>query len=35
MDRLLGSAEALSLVRRLSAIEPPAAAFDPTFSSDR
>ena len=33
MDRLLGAPEALSFVRRLVAIEPPAAAFDAAFSS--
>src|SRR6266545_4601615 len=33
MDRLIGAPEALSFVRRLAAIEPPAAAFDAAFSS--
>ena len=34
MDRLTGAPEALAFVRRLAAIEPPAAAFDAAFSSD-
>ena len=33
MDRLVGAPEALSFVRRLAAIEPPAAPFDAAFSS--
>jgi sugar phosphate isomerase/epimerase len=33
MDRLLGAPEALAFIRRLVAIEPPAAAFDAAFSS--
>ena len=35
MDRLLGAPEALGSVRRLAGIEPPAAAFDAAFSSER
>jgi sugar phosphate isomerase/epimerase len=31
MDRLIGAPDALALVRRLAAIEPPAAAFDAAF----
>lgn len=33
MDRLAGAPEALGFIRRLNAIEPPAAAFDAAFSS--
>ncbi|RKS68534.1 sugar phosphate isomerase/epimerase [Motilibacter peucedani] len=33
MDRLVGGPDALAFVRRLTAIEPPAAAFDAAFSS--
>ena len=33
MDRLIGAPEALAFVRKLAAIEPPAAAFDAAFSS--
>ncbi len=33
MDRLIGAPEALEFVRRLAAIEPPAAAFDAAFAS--
>jgi sugar phosphate isomerase/epimerase len=33
MDRLVGAPDALAFVRRLSRIEPPAAAFDAAFSS--
>jgi hypothetical protein len=33
MDRLLGAPEALTFVRRLAAIEPPATSFDAAFSS--
>jgi sugar phosphate isomerase/epimerase len=33
MDRLIGAPDALAFVRRLSQIEPPAAAFDAAFSS--
>mgnify|MGYP003451535885 CR=1 FL=1 len=35
MDRLIGAPEALGFVRNLATIEPPAAAFDAAFSSDR
>ncbi len=34
MDRLLGAAEALTRVRQLAAIEPPATAFDAAFTKD-
>jgi len=34
MDRLVGAAEALAIVRKLSEIEPPAAAFDSAFRTD-
>jgi sugar phosphate isomerase/epimerase len=34
MDRLMGAPEALEIVRRLAAIEPPTAAFDAAFGSD-
>ena len=34
MDRLVGAPEALAFVRRL-AFDPPSAAFDAAFSSDR
>jgi sugar phosphate isomerase/epimerase len=33
MDRLIGAPDALAFVRRLSQLEPPAAAFDAAFSS--
>jgi sugar phosphate isomerase/epimerase len=33
MDRLVGGPDALAFIRRLTAIEPPAAAFDAAFSS--
>jgi sugar phosphate isomerase/epimerase len=33
MDRLVGAPDALSFIRRLAAIEPPAAAFDAAFST--
>ncbi|GAA4837382.1 sugar phosphate isomerase/epimerase family protein [Kitasatospora terrestris] len=33
MDRLAGAAEALTFIRRLAAINPPAAAFDAAFST--
>ncbi|MDA8061420.1 MAG: TIM barrel protein, partial [Actinomycetota bacterium] len=33
MDRLAGAPEALGFVRKLNAIEPPAAAFDAAFGS--
>ena len=35
MDRLVGGPEALAFVRRLAAIEPPAASFDAAFSTSR
>jgi sugar phosphate isomerase/epimerase len=35
MDRLVGAPDALEFVRRMSTIEPPAAAFDAAFSSGR
>jgi len=35
MDRSIGAPDALRFVRRLTEIEPPAAAFDAAFSSDR
>jgi len=35
MDRLHGAPDALAFVRRLTRIEPPAAAFDAAFSSSR
>ena len=34
MDRLMGAPEALAFVRRLAAIEPPAASFDAAFGSN-
>ena len=33
MDREVGAPDALEFVRRLTRIEPPAAAFDSAFSS--
>jgi sugar phosphate isomerase/epimerase len=33
MDRLMGAPEALAFIRKLAAIEPPAASFDAAFSS--
>ncbi len=33
MDRLAGAPEALEIVRKLNAIQPPAAAFDAAFST--
>jgi len=35
MDRLVGAPEALGIVRKLNAIQPPAAAFDAAFSTGR
>jgi sugar phosphate isomerase/epimerase len=35
MDRLIGAPDALAFVRRLTEIEPPAAAFDAAFSTGR
>jgi sugar phosphate isomerase/epimerase len=35
MDRLVGAPDALAFVRKLTAIEPPTAAFDAAFSSER
>jgi hypothetical protein len=33
MDRLIGGPDALAFIRKLTAIEPPSAAFDAAFSS--
>jgi hypothetical protein len=33
MDRAIGAPDALAFIRRLTAIEPPAAAFDAAFAS--
>ena len=33
MDRLIGGPESLEFIRRMCAIEPPAASFDAAFSS--
>lgn len=35
MDRMVGAPDALAFIRKLTAIEPPAAAFDAAFSSGR
>jgi hypothetical protein len=33
MDRLIGGPESLAFIRKMCAIEPPAASFDAAFSS--
>ena len=33
MDRLVGAPDALAFIRRLTQIEPPAAAFDAAFAA--
>jgi len=33
MDRLIGGPESLAFIRKMVAIEPPAAAFDAAFAS--